>query len=81
MVSTPLLPKNGRAYVAAVIVAGFLVISWSVHQLTQHPVGIQWFLLAALTLISGSATVKLLNRTGFIGGLIPREDGAHGTTE
>ena len=23
----------------------------------------------------------LLNRTGFIGGLIPREDGAHGTTE
>jgi len=59
MVSTPLLPKNGRAYVAAVIVSGFLVISWSVHQLTQHPVGIQWFLLAALTLISGSATVKL----------------------
>ena len=23
----------------------------------------------------------VLNRTGFIGGLIPREDGAHGTTE
>jgi hypothetical protein len=22
-----------------------------------------------------------MNRTGFIGGLIPREDGAHGTTE
>ncbi len=22
-----------------------------------------------------------LNRTGFVGGLIPREDGAHGTTE
>ncbi len=59
MVSAPLLPKNGRAYVAAVIVAGFLVVSWSVHQLTLHPVGIQWFLLAALTLISGSATVKL----------------------
>ena len=59
MVSAPLLPKNGRAYVAAVIIAGFLVISWSVHQLTEHPVGFQWFLLAALTLISGSATVKL----------------------
>ena len=59
MVSAPLLPKNGRAYVAAVIVAGFLVVCWSVHQLTQHPVGIQWFMLAALTLISGSATVKL----------------------
>lgn len=59
MMSAPLLPKNGRAYVASVIAAGFLVVSWSVHQLTQHPVGIQWFLLAALTLISGSATVKL----------------------
>jgi hypothetical protein len=22
-----------------------------------------------------------VNRTGFVGGLIPREDGAHGTTE
>jgi putative nucleotidyltransferase with HDIG domain len=59
MVSSPLLPKNGRAYVSAVIAAGFLVVAWSVHQLTQQPVGFQWFLLAALTLISGSATVKL----------------------
>src|SRR6476661_6345799 len=59
MVSSPLLPKNGRAYVSAVIAAGFLVVTWSVHQLTVHPVGFQWFLLAALTLVSGSATVKL----------------------
>jgi len=59
MVSSPLLPKNGRAYVSAVIVAGFLVVTWSVHQLTVQPVGVQWFLLAALTLVSGSATVKL----------------------
>lgn len=59
MVSAPLLPKNGRAYVAGVIIAGFSVISWSVHQLAAHPVGVQWYLLAALTLISGSATVKL----------------------
>jgi putative nucleotidyltransferase with HDIG domain len=59
MVSSPLLPKNGRGYVSAVIIAGFAVVSWSVHQLTVHPVGFQWFLLAALTLVSGSATVKL----------------------
>src|SRR5215218_810816 len=59
MVSSPLLPKHGRAYVSAVIVAGFLVVTWSVHQLSEHPVGYQWFLLAALTLISGSATVRL----------------------
>src|SRR6476620_2279531 len=56
---SPLLPKNGRAYVSAVIMCGFIVVALSVHQLTQHPVGFQWFLLAALTLISGSATVKL----------------------
>ncbi len=56
---SPLLPKNGRAYVSAVIICGFIVVALSVHQLTQHPVGFQWFLLAALTLISGSATVKL----------------------
>jgi len=59
MVSSPLLPKNGRAYVATVIIAGFLVVSWSVYRLTVQPVGFQWFLLAALTLVSGSATVKL----------------------
>src|SRR3954471_24033063 len=59
MVSSPLLPKNGRAFVSAVILAGFLVVSWSVHELIQDPVGLQWFMLAALTLVSGSATVKL----------------------
>src|SRR3954465_5569904 len=59
MVSSPLLPKNGRAYVSAVITAGFLVLSGSGYRLFTHPIGYQWFLLAALTLISGSATVKL----------------------
>ncbi len=59
MVSSPPLSRNGRAYVAAVIVAGFLVVSHSVYGLVAQPVGFQWFLLAVLTLISGSATVKL----------------------
>ena len=39
--------------------AGFLVVALSVHELTHQPVGFQWFLLAALTLVSGSATVRL----------------------
>jgi putative nucleotidyltransferase with HDIG domain len=43
----------------AVIVAGFVVVSGSVYQLLVRPVGTQWFLLVGLTLISGSATVKL----------------------
>lgn len=59
MLSAPLLPKNGRSYVSAVILSGFLVVAWSVRQLIEQPVDLQWFLLAALTLISGSATVKL----------------------
>ena len=59
MVSSPLLPATGRLYVAAVVLAGFAVIAWCIHDLTAHPIGYQWFLLAALTLISGSATVRL----------------------
>jgi diguanylate cyclase (GGDEF)-like protein/putative nucleotidyltransferase with HDIG domain len=55
----PRLPVHGRVYVLAVIVFGFAVVSYSVYQLTVQPIGYQWFLLMALTLVSGSATVKL----------------------
>src|SRR5687768_6993806 len=56
---SPRLPAHGRAYVLAVIVFGFAVVSYSVYQLTVQPIGYRWFLLMALTLVSGSATVKL----------------------
>ena len=59
------LPVHGRAYVSAVIVLGFAVVSHSVYELTVHP-GYQWFLLIALTLVSGSATVKLPSVTASI---------------
>lgn len=59
MLSSPHLNRHGQAYITAVIAVGFTVIGLSVHELTEHPVGVQWFLLAALTLVSGSATVKL----------------------
>jgi len=49
----------GKAYLWAVIVAGFIVVGGSIYQLYVEPIGNQWFILAALTLISGSATVKL----------------------
>ena len=51
------LPRVGRLYMGAVIVVGLIVISDSVRHVYREPVGPQWFLLAALTLISGSATV------------------------
>src|SRR5438034_3301384 len=60
MVPTRSLSYYGRAYISAVIAFGFLVIGSSLHELFEHPLqGQQWFLLAGLTLLSGSATVKL----------------------
>src|SRR5688572_6276059 len=59
MLPSPRLPVHGRAYVAAVIALGITVVSYSVYRLTVEPIGYQWFILVALTLVSGSATVKL----------------------
>src|SRR3954469_24200348 len=53
------LPRLGRLYVLAVISTGAVVVSACVYQLYASDVPQQWFLLAALTLVSGSATVRL----------------------
>jgi len=57
--SAPELSRSGRAYVRTVSALGLLVIGFSLYKLYQSPVEPQWLLLAALTLISGSASVKL----------------------
>ena len=59
MVSTTGFTQFGKAYLWAVIAAGFAVISASIYQLVAEPISSQWFILAALTLLSGSATVRL----------------------
>ena len=46
-------------YVGAVGVVGLAVIAESVSRLLTDPPGVEWFLLAALTLVTGSFTVKL----------------------
>ena len=46
-------------YVWCVIVAGAAAISDSLYQLTVSPIPNQWLILAALTLLSGSFTVKV----------------------
>jgi putative nucleotidyltransferase with HDIG domain len=46
-------------FVGAIVVAGFAVIAHSVDALRTTPVTSQWFVLAALTLLSGSITIKL----------------------
>ncbi len=59
MVSQAGFSRVGKFYLWSVIAAGFTVIGLSIHGLYVEPIGNQWFILAALTLISGSATVTL----------------------
>ena len=59
MVSGPNFSRLGKTYLWVVIVAGFAVIAGSMHALHVDPLPRQWFILAALTLISGSATIRL----------------------
>ena len=56
MVSPSGFNRLGKIYLWSVIAAGFAVVGGSLYRLTVEPVGYQWFILAALTLISGSAT-------------------------
>ncbi len=53
------LSPIAQLYVASVTTIGLLVSALSLHRLYAQPVGYQWLTLAALTLISGSASVKL----------------------
>jgi putative nucleotidyltransferase with HDIG domain len=59
MVSPAVFTRFGKTYLWVVIVAGFVVVGLSIHELYVEPLGRQWFILAALTLISGSATIRL----------------------
>jgi putative nucleotidyltransferase with HDIG domain len=53
------LSRPGLVYVSGVIAAGSFAVAASVYEMYTAPVGYQWFILAALTVLSGSATVKL----------------------
>src|SRR6266511_1467066 len=59
MVSRQPFTTLGKAYLWSVIVAGWVVIGLSIHNLIENPIGTQWFILAGLTFLSGSATIKL----------------------
>src|SRR6266853_2292234 len=59
MVDSPRLSAFARAYVLSIGGLGLIVISASVYQLFHEPVAARWFMLAGLTLLSGSATVQL----------------------
>jgi diguanylate cyclase (GGDEF)-like protein/putative nucleotidyltransferase with HDIG domain len=59
MTSKQPLPHAGRLYLGTVIVAGLVLILHSLYSLYARPVGYEWFILAGLTLLSGSFTVKV----------------------
>lgn len=48
-----------RAYVIGVVLLGALTLAHSIHRLYAEPIGTQWLVLAALTLMTGSFTVKV----------------------
>jgi diguanylate cyclase (GGDEF)-like protein/putative nucleotidyltransferase with HDIG domain len=48
-----------RNYVILVVSAGALTLAHSIHSLWVEPIGLQWLVIAALTLLTGSFTVKV----------------------
>ena len=53
------LPRGTKVYICIVVVTGAATVVQSLYDLTFHPIGWKWAVLAVLTLVSGSATVRL----------------------
>lgn len=53
------LPRTTRTFVVVVVVCGSAAVADAFRDLYVHPIGWTWLVLAALTLVSGSATVNL----------------------
>lgn len=53
------LPRLARAYLTVVIAAGAVSIGLSLLSLIRHPIGTDWLVLAALTLLTGSFSIKI----------------------
>jgi putative nucleotidyltransferase with HDIG domain len=53
------LSDAGRLYVAAVSTAGIAIVLHSIFEVPHGKLGYQWFVLAGLTLLSGSFTIRI----------------------
>ena len=53
------LSPKGQLYVSIVAAAGLLVIGHCITMLLESPIGSEWAILAGLTLLSGSFTVRI----------------------
>ncbi len=57
--TTERLTGIGRAYLVGTTVAGMLIVLQSLFSMATGPVRVEWFILAGLTLLSGSFTVRI----------------------
>lgn len=57
--TNPGLPWWGRGYIGAVACLGLGTLGHSLYSVYSQPIDFNWFVLAALTLLTGSATVRL----------------------
>jgi putative nucleotidyltransferase with HDIG domain len=58
----PLFTGTGKfVYLAAIVAGGSIVLYSSIRELIAAPIGVPWLVLAALTSLSGLATIRLPN--------------------
>src|SRR5258706_11260626 len=50
---------HAKTFVAAVVIAGAAALFHSLYRLYENPTGLSWYVIAALTLLSGSFTIKV----------------------
>ena len=53
-----------RVYVATVVAVGLTLVFHSIFRLFTKPIDPEWLILAALTLLTGSFTIKVPSTTG-----------------
>jgi putative nucleotidyltransferase with HDIG domain len=57
--TSPRRPRQQHFYIVVVAIVGLALVGRSIWRLSQAQPGVEWFLLAALTLLTGSFTVKV----------------------
>src|SRR3954463_11579068 len=62
----PKLRPAARAYVALVVAVGRVTVAHSLRRLFNAPIGAQWLVLAALTILTGSFSVKVPSINAYI---------------
>lgn len=53
------ISRSTKLFISAIVAAGSLALAHSLQQLYQNPPSATWLILAALTLLSGSFTIKV----------------------